>query len=336
MKISNFDTARKAFIIAEIGNNHEGDFELAKDMIIKAVAAGADAVKFQTIVPRELVSSDQVERLAMLEKFQFSYEQFAELSALAQKEGALFMSSPFDEITVRELNKFVPAFKVASCDVTFYPLLKEIAATGKPIIMSTGAASEKEVLNSCKYIQSCWENAGISSLGLALLHCVSSYPTPVNEANLKAVSTLAKTGYVAGYSDHTLGIDAAVMSIGLGARIIEKHFTVDKNYSEFRDHQLSADPNEFKLMVEKIRSAEALLGSGDIAVANCESGNRDLIRRSAAARGNIAKGSIVESANIRWVRPGTGITPDKSETIIGRKATRNLIDGELFKNEDVI
>lgn len=336
MKIANIDTSDRIFVIAEIGNNHEGDFELAKDMIRKAASAGADAVKFQTIIPHELCSSDQVDRLAVLEKFHFSYKQFAELAELAKEQSSIFMSTPFDEISVEELDKFVPAFKVASCDVTFYPLLEAIAKTGKPMIMSTGAASEEEILASCKFIESCWEKNGIDNPGLALLHCVSSYPTPENEANLKAIASLNEAGYESGYSDHTLGLDAAVLSVALGAKIIEKHFTVDKNYSDFRDHQLSANPNEFRQMVDKIRSAEALMGSGRIDVAFCEACNRDLIRRSAAARGDIAEGSVLKCENVRWVRPGTGITPDQANTLIGRKATRRFKDGELLSSEDLV
>ncbi|OEU70984.1 MAG: hypothetical protein BA863_18805 [Desulfovibrio sp. S3730MH75] len=336
MKIANFDTADKTFIIAEIGNNHEGDFELAKQMVIQAAKAGADAVKFQTIIPTELVSSDQIDRIAMLEKFRFSYEQFAELAKLAESEDTLFMSTPFDETTVAALDKFVPAFKVASCDITFLPLLEAIAKTGKPIIMSTGAAGEEEVKKSCDYIESCWKSFNITSPGLAILHCVSSYPTPENEANLKAIATLAKTGHTAGYSDHTLGIDAAIISVALGAKVIEKHFTVDKNHSDFRDHQLSADPEEFKLMVKKIRSAEALMGTGEIAVANCESCNRDQIRRSAAARGDIKKGSEIKCEQMRWVRPGTGFTTDQVDQVLGKKASRDIKDGELFTGKDLV
>ncbi|NDV27164.1 N-acetylneuraminate synthase family protein [Desulfovibrio sp. JC010] len=336
MKIKNKDISNKIFIIAEIGNNHEGDTDIARRLIDEAVDAGVDAVKFQTFVPDEYVSADQVDRKAMLKKFQLSYAEFSELADYATQKGVIFMSTPFDEGSANALNKFVPAFKIASCDVTFYSLLETVAKTGKPIVMSTGAASEAEVLASCKYIESCWEKEGIKNPGLALLHCVSSYPTPEDEANLKAIQTLAETGYISGYSDHTLGIDAAVLSVGLGARIIEKHFTVDKNYSDFRDHQLSADPEELKLMVRKIRSAEALLGSGEIDVADCEFANRDLIRRSAAARGDIAAGEEITADILRWVRPGTGITPAQVENILGKKAAKDLKDGELITAEDLI
>ena len=279
MIINKFDTKDKVFIIAEIGNNHEGDFDLAKKLIYLASESGANAVKFQTIVPEKLIFKEENARLAQLRNYQFSQEQFKDLSVIAQEEGLIFLSTPFDLESANFLNDLVSAFKISSGDNTFFPLIEQIVSTGKPIIMSTGMLRIKELEKSVEFIKGKWENLGIKQ-SLGLLHCVSSYPTSTKDANLSKILSIKKYADVVGYSDHTMGIEAAILSVGMGARIVEKHFTIDNNFSTFHDHKLSADPRTFKLMVEKIREAELLMGKYTDELSNSELNGRTMYRRS--------------------------------------------------------
>ena len=252
MIIGSHDTDDRVLVIAEIGNNHEGDFELAERMIGLAAESGADAVKFQTIIPEELVSVQETERIAQLEKFRLSFDQYAKLANRARKEGVMFLSTPFDLESARFLNQIVPAFKIASGDNNFYPLIETIAQTGKPILLSSGMSTFEDLQEAIDLVLSVWTRTHQIS-EMAVLHCVSNYPTQPDEANLRAIRQIEDLGVTPGYSDHTLGIEAAVLSVALGARIVEKHFTLDHNYSDFRDHKLSADPKGFREMVLRIR-----------------------------------------------------------------------------------
>lgn len=328
MQIDKFNTNDKVFIIAEIGNCHEGNYDLAEEMIVKAAAAGVDAVKFQTIVPEKLVSVKQTQRIAQLSKFQFSYEQFAQLKAVADRAGVVFLSTPFDIESAKFLNDLVPAFKIASGDNTFYPLIEEVAKCKKPIILSTGMTTFDEISEVQRFIFDIWKKLDFAEENLALLHCVVSYPTPIEQANISAMNTLKSLVKTVGYSDHTMGIDAAFMSVAMGARIVEKHFTIDKNYSEFRDHQLSADPKEMKELVEKIRCCETLLGSGEKQLQVNEEQNKIPVRRSIVAATDLAAQHVISWEDLSWVRPGDGIAPGKEHLVIGKKTKIEVKAGE--------
>ena len=335
MKIGEISTRDKVLIIAEIGNNHEGSYTLAEEMIGLAVEAGADAVKFQTIIPERLVSIQQKKRIKQLKKFQLSYDEFTKLSKVAKNEGAIFLSTPFDIDSALFLNELVPAYKIASGDNDFFPLIEVIAKTGKPIIMSTGLANIDEVKKSVKFIKNIWDDQNIDQ-ELALLHCVSSYPTPLENANLLAIRELENIAGVVGYSDHTLGIDAAILSVAVGARIIEKHFTIDNNYSDFHDHKLSANPEDFKEMVEKIRLAEKTLGSGIKKPSPEELENRIKIRRSIVAKHDLSAGHIISIEDLDWVRPGDGIRPGEENKVIGKTMKRAFMAGEKIELEFIV
>jgi len=337
MKIGNINTKEKVFIIAEIGNNHEGNFELAKQMISQAAVAGADAVKFQTFVPKNLVSNDNEERLKQLSKFQLSYDQFAELSLIAKEKGLIFFSTPFDIETAKFLNTIQPIFKIASGDNNFYPLIDTVASFGKPMIVSTGVADLALIKKVYNKIFKIWAGKKKDYPGLALLHCVASYPVPDEQANIASIIYLKKLfpEVIIGYSDHTLGIDAAVLSVIAGARIIEKHFTVDKNYSNFRDHKLSADPKEMRLLVDQVRKAEVMLGIEEKKPQNCENEMNIAGRRSIAAARNLSIGSILAWNDLIWVRPGTGFPPGDENRIIGKKIIRELKMGQVIQQNDI-
>lgn len=334
MNIGAIDTEKRVMIIAEVGNNHEGSYTLAEELIGRAAEAGADAVKFQTIVPERLVSVQQTARIEQLNKFKFSYEQFASLKSVADSEGIAFLSTPFDIESAHFLNSIVPAFKIASGDNTFFPLLEAIATTGKPIIMSAGMTELREIQASKEYIESVWQREGIAS-ELALLHCVVSYPTPPEEANLLAIRALHSLGCTVGYSDHTIGVQAAVLSVALGARIIEKHFTIDNHYSAFRDHQLSANPADLRELVQRVREAELLLGQEAKHVQTAEAGNVVPVRRSIVAARDLPQGHLLQREDISWVRPGGGLAPGKESEILGKVLNRAVQHGEQILAADV-
>ena len=334
MKIDNFNIKKNVFIIAEIGNNHEGDLNLAKKMISLASQAGANAVKFQTIVPTKLVSVKQKDRIKQLERFQFSYDDFMVLSDYAKSENIMFLSTPFDIESCNFLNDIVPAFKIASGDNTFFPLIESIAKTGKPIIMSTGLMTLDEVNRSFSFIKDIWEKHDIKQ-HLALLHCVSSYPTDAENVNLSSMKELEKITKFIGYSDHASGIDACVLAIAFGAKIIEKHFTIDNNYSTFRDHQLSANPHDFKTMVDKIRVSEKMLGDGNKEPNKTELASKQSFRRSIVTKHNLSAGHRIELNDLSWVRPGGGLKPGDEYKVIGKILKFNIDSGTKIKMEDL-
>lgn len=334
MHIGTYNTDDRVFIIAEIGNNHEGDFGRATEMIHVAAETGVDAIKFQTIVPERLVSPTHKERIATLNRFRFSYDQFAQLATTCRNAEVLFLSTPFDLESVSFLNQHVPAFKIASSDNTFFPLLAAIADTQKPVLLSAGLCTAKEIMASIDFLKNAW---GISEVfhRLAVLHCVTSYPTPVEQANLAAIAAIAEIGVTPGYSDHTLGIEAAVLSVACGARIIEKHFTLDKNLSDFRDHRLSADPQDLLELVRRTREAEAMLGDATIQCAACEAKNKASVRRSIVAKTSLTAGARLTLGDLDWLRPGMGLAPGREAMVLGRRLKQAKNPGEMILNTDL-
>ncbi len=325
-----------AFIIAEVGNNHEGDFALAQDMVGLAAEAGVDAVKFQTIVPEFFVNRSDEPRFSTLKKFQLSYAQFEQLSKQAHAAGIQFISTPFDLESAVFLGTICDAIKIASSDNTFFALIEAVAKTAKPMIISTGLADEADVRSAVDTVNKVWGER-IATDALGLLHCVSNYPTSPENANIGAVASLkaAFPDRTIGYSDHTIGIEAARLAVGAGARIIEKHFTIANDHSAFRDHQLSADPATMKLLVETIRATSALLGHGRLEMAPCEVEIAPAIRRSIVAAGPLAIGHVVTQDDLMWTRPGTGMAPGRENDIIGRKLKSPMAEGDPFKPDNL-
>jgi N-acetylneuraminate synthase/N,N'-diacetyllegionaminate synthase len=333
-RIGDVDLDREILVIAEIGNNHEGDPKLAAEMVTLAAEAGAHAVKFQSIDPPKLVSPQQKDRIAQLERFRLAPDDVLSLAALASSKGLIFLSTPFHLGAVDELDPLVPAFKVASGDNEFLPLLEKIAITGKPVLMSCGLADLSTIEASQEAIRRVWRANRLNSF-LVLLHCVSSYPTPPDEANLRAISALATMADVVGYSDHTLGIEAAVAAAALGARVIEKHFTIDKNHSDFRDHKLSADPDELKLLCDRVAVVNRMLGNGEKRKMACEAPLVSAAKRSVAAARDLPQGTILSAADITWLRPGGGIPPGGECALIGLPLRRAVQAGDILRPEDL-
>jgi len=335
MNIGSFDTNKEVMIVAEIGNNHEGSYALAEEMIYKAAQAGADAVKFQTLRADSIVSRSDTKRYEQLKSFELTFDEFTRLSETANKAGLIFFSTPFDLESVRFLNSIVPAFKIASGDNTFYPLIAEISETGKPIIMSTGLSAFDQIVSTKNFIEQIWNKNGIQQ-EMALLHCVASYPVPLDQTNLRAIGNLkAEFNCVVGYSDHTVGIEAAVLSVALGARIIEKHFTLDKNFSDFADHRLSADPTELSELVRRVRQALMQMGDGSIDVMDCEKAAVQKLRRSIVASRDLTPGSRISSEDITWVRPGGGLPPGSEQEILNKILNEPIRQGQMMEIHNV-
>tara|TARA_B100001057_G_C22830876_1_gene943354 strand:+ start:110 stop:1126 length:1017 start_codon:yes stop_codon:yes gene_type:complete len=336
MKIGKIDTNKKVFIVAEIGNNHEGSFDVAKDMIDKAAASGVDAVKFQTFIPEQFVSFKDQSRLNRLRNFQLSYKQFKELSKIAKKKKLIFFSTPLDIESAKFLNTIQPIFKVSSGDNNFYKLIDTVARFGKPMIISTGAADNKDLQKVYDKVYKISLFKKKINKNLAFLHCVSSYPVPNEQVNLASIIYLKKKfpNIVIGYSDHTLGIKSAVLSVVAGARIVEKHFTLDKNYSDFRDHQLSADPDEMRMMVSEIREIEKILGKEEKKMQICEEKMKIEGRRSIAVACDLPSGIKLSVSHLTWVRPATGFAPGQEKKLLGKRLSRDLKKGQIINKGD--
>ncbi len=326
------------FIIAEAGVNHNGDMKLAKKLVDAAKSAGADAVKFQTFKAKDLVSKaamkadyqklaakTQESQLEMLEKMELSYGDFKDLHAYCMGKGILFLSTAFDFDSIDFLESLdVPLYKVPSGEITNLPYLIKIAGTGKPVILSTGISDMDEVASAIEALRD--HGAGM----ITVLHCNTQYPTPFEDANLKAMLTLkARFGLAVGYSDHTLGIEAPVAAVALGATVIEKHFTLDKSL-DGPDHRASLNPRELGAMVTAVRNIEAALGDGIKRPSASETTNKDVVRKSIVARRDIAKGEIFTQENLTVKRPGSGISPMRWFEVLGMRASRDFSEDELI------
>ncbi|KEH98043.1 N-acetylneuraminate synthase [Clostridium massiliodielmoense] len=322
----------KCFIIAEAGVNHNGDIILAKKLVDKAIYAGVDAVKFQTFKTEKLVTryasmakyqKDNIgtedTQFNMLKKLELSYDEFIELKNYCDEKGILFMSTPFDFESAKFLNDIgVEIFKIGSTDLTNIPLLQYVAKFKKPIILSSGMATLGEVEEAVMALR----HNGISDI--AVLHCTSNYPAKIESVNLNAMNTIKNSfNVIGGYSDHTEGITIPIAASALGADIIEKHFTLDKNM-EGPDHKASLNPEELKCMVSEIRKVNIALGSGIKTFTNSEIDTIKVARKSIVASKNIKKGEIITEKHLDYKRPGTGLAPKYYKDIIGKRASIDI------------
>jgi len=339
--MNGIDTS-KVFIIAEAGVNHNGRLDLAYQLIDVAKEVGADAVKFQTFKSENVVSklADKAKyqkkttgsdksQLEMIKKLELSFEDFVKLKKYCDKKEIMFLSTPFDHQSIDFLYDLVDIYKIPSGEIINYPYLKHIATKNKPIIMSTGMANLGEVEEAINTIRSVNSKAKIS-----LLHCTTNYPTPYEEVNLKAMQTLAAACKLpVGYSDHTLGIEVPVAAVAMGAKIIEKHFTLDKKLPG-PDHKASLEPGELKEMVKAIRNIEMALGDGIKKPNKSEIEIMKVARRSLIATRDIRAGEIIKESDIAIKRPGTGILPKFKEIIIEMKLINDIRQDEPFRWEN--
>lgn len=326
-------------IIAEAGVNHNGSIENAKKLVREAKKAGADIVKFQTAKLNSLVSKhaemaeyqkrntgEVTSQREMLKKLLLTYDEFKELAQYCKEVGITFLSTPFDIESIVFLKILgCSVWKVPSGEITNYPYLVEIAKTKLPIILSTGMCTMDEIDSALQLLR---ENGAGE---IKLLHCTTEYPTPFVDVNLKAMLTLKKKfGVEVGYSDHTMGIEIAVAAVAMGATVIEKHFTLDRNM-EGPDHKASLEPDELCNLVESIRNVEIALGDGVKQPTETEIENIKVARKSIIARVPILKGEIFTTDNITTKRPGTGITPMRWNEVIGKQAKRDFLEDELIE-----
>lgn len=333
----------QVLIIAEAGVNHNGDMGLAYKMIDEAKAAGADIIKFQTGKPENVMSrfaqkaeyqkvttGSEESQLEMCKKFELEYEDYVSLKEYCEKVGIHFLSTPFDLESVDFLEGLgCDLWKIPSGEITNLPYLIKIAKTHKPIIMSTGMCMLEEVEAAVEVLNT--HGAG----EISLLHCTTEYPTPYEDVNLKAMLTLQEKFHLkVGYSDHTKGIEVPVAAVAMGASIIEKHFTLDKNM-EGPDHKASLEPDELCSMVRQIRNIEKALGTGDKQPAKSEMKNIEIARKSIVAACDIKAGTVFTEDNLTVKRPGSGISPMKWFEVLGRKASRDYCEDELIDKEGI-
>ncbi len=331
------------FVIAEAGVNHNGDIALAKQLIDAAKQAGAAAVKFQRFKAEKLVAPDAPKadyqkrqtgsdesQLDMIRALQLDLNAQRELAEYAKARDILFLSSPFDEDSLDALVALgMPAIKLGSGELTNHFFLRQVAAKGLPMILSTGMADMREVDQALRVV----EDAGDPPV--ILLHCVSSYPTPVDQCNLAAMDSLRRSfGRVTGWSDHTMGVEVSLAAVARGARLIEKHLTLDKNLPG-PDHAASAEPQELRQMIEGIRAIEAAIGSSDKKAQVCEINTKKVARRSAHAARLLKRGQVLRAADIQMLRPGTGIEAQHAERLIGQVLQQDveagaMLDGSMF------
>ena len=329
-------------IIAEAGVNHNGSLGLAKLLVDKAVEAGADIVKFQTFKSEKMVSKSakQAEyqqknigkssgsQLDMLKKLELSQEDHQELMAYCKEKGIRFLSTAFDMDSVDFLHSLkLGLWKIPSGEVTNYPYLRKIAQYSEPVIISTGMCEISDIEYAIKVLI----KNGLSIDNITILHCNTEYPTPYKDVNLKAMLTIGdKFGVSIGYSDHTEGIEVPIAAVALGATVIEKHFTLDKNM-EGPDHKASLEPNELKAMISAIRNIEQALGTGHKSISESERKNMEAARKSIVAACPIKKGELFTEGNLTVKRPGTGISPMRWDEVIGLIAKRDFLEDQLIE-----
>jgi len=308
------------YVIAEAGSNHDGDLDVAHELVDVAAAAGADAVKFQTFRAETMYVSDagpdgDGSVYEAVQEAEMPAEWIPDLAARCRRRGVEFLSSPFDARAVDELVAHVPAFKVASSTLSHHPLLREIAATDKPVIASTGAHELAEVREALEVLR----DAGATDV--ALLHCVSSYPTPLDDVNVRAVARLAREFDVpVGLSDHTTQpATASAAAVALGASVVEKHFTLDSSRPGL-DHSFALEPDQLATMVEAIRDTERALGTGTVGVQAAERDWHREARRSIHARRDLEPGATITEADVAVLRPAhreKGLEPKHLDAVVG-------------------
>ncbi len=343
IKIENYG---KPYIVAEIGANHNGDMNLAKKMIKKAKECGANAVKFQSWSDKSLIAREEYERNQvytdspkkhfgsleeMVKKYYLRKEQHFELKEYCDKIGIEFSSTPFSKEEVDLLMELdVPYIKVASMDINNLELLKYISKQKKPIILSTGMATLGEIEKAVETIKD------EGNTDIVLLHCISIYPPKMEDINLNNIITLRNAfNLPVGFSDHTIGTSIPIASIALGACVIEKHFTLDKNLPGW-DHEVSADPNELKYICEEGEKVYKALGKFQRIVSDDEKNKIKKFRRSIVLKRDMNTGEIVKYDDLTFKRPGTGIKPDELQYVLGRKLNKNKSYDDLLKWEDLI
>lgn len=337
----------KVIIIAEAGVNHNGDMQVAKKLIDAAVNAGVDYVKFQTFKADNLVSKSAKKaeyqsvnindgddsQYDMLKNLELSHENHLELISYCAERNIKFFSTAFDVEGVNYLNDLgLSFFKIPSGEITNYPYLKAVALCNKPVVMSTGMCLESEIKDALDVLL----KFGLKKEDISILHCNTEYPTPMKDVNLKAMLSIQKTfGVPIGYSDHTLGIEVPIAAVAMGAKIIEKHFTLDRLLPG-PDHAASLEPDELKEMVKAIRNVEAAIsGDGEKVPSQSETKNIAIARKSIYLKKNLVKGHVITDEDLISLRPGDGISPMQWENILGKTLITNKMEFDKLLISDI-
>ncbi len=341
MKIAGFKVGnKKVFVIAEIGNNHNGSFDLALEMVDAAHEAGADCVKFQmrnmSSVYRKKSLAKEGEDLGteyvldLLERFQLSQEEHKKVAEYCEHKGILYMCTPWDSDSVRNLEFFnVQAYKVASADLTNLPLIDTLVSTQKPLILSTGMSSKEEIQITVNFLNK-------KKAEFALLHCNSTYPAPLHDINLNFINKLREIHPLIGYSGHERGIAVTLAAVGLGAKIVERHFTFDRDM-EGPDHSASLEKEEFKLLVSGIREIEEGLGDGLVRkISQGEMINRENLAKSLVASQDLVKGTTIKSEHLKVLSPGQGLSAQNYSKLLGSVLTRDMLEEDYFYPSDLL
>jgi N,N'-diacetyllegionaminate synthase len=340
VRIGRVDLNEAPLVMAEIGNNHEGRTDVARELVERAAEAGADAVKLQVFDPSRFVRPSQRDRLEQLSRFQLPDQELAALCEQIHSLGLLAVATPLDLESVGFLEGRVDALKIASGDNDFFPLIERVADTELPMIISSGLAEVGDIRKAKGTAEGRWAERGIQQ-EVAVLHCVSAYPVDPEAWDLGRIRVLAEAlGCTVGYSDHAIGIEACVAAAAIGARIIEKHFTLDHDFSNFRDHKLSAEPGELAKLVREVRRASAegedeppaTQGAARRAL---EEPNRNALRRSIVAGAELRRGHRLELGDLAWMRPRDGLAPGEEDLLLGRTLRRDLRLGETITTADV-
>jgi N,N'-diacetyllegionaminate synthase len=332
MQLFGKDLSRETALIAEIGVNHEGDPDKAVELLRLAAAAGADAVKFQSYTPARFVSTDDPERLARVTRFGLDEAAHRRLAAEAQKAGVAFLSTPVTEDWVPLLAELGAAIKIMSGDLTFPTTIRAAAATGKPVLLSTGGGTIEEIDRAVGWVR---DEVGEAALAerLVILHCVSAYPTPPAEANLTAIATMAAryAPIPVGYSNHVTGPEAVIAAVALGAQLVEVHFTDRKEGREFRDHSLSADPEDLAYLARTIPEVRSARGDGEKVPQACERPAVAAIRKGVIAARDLPAGRRLTREDLMFARPGSEVPALEIESVVGRTLTAPLSEGGVLK-----
>lgn len=329
MKLFGKDLDREVVVVAEIGVNHEGNVDVAATLIRLAHEAGADAVKLQSYTPERFASSADPVRQERVRRFCLDRQAHYRLAEEASRMGATLFSSAITEDVIPLLAELFPAIKVASGDLNFEPIVREAASTGKPVLLSTGNSTIEEIDQA---VQWCREEVGAAALAdrIVLLHCVSAYPTPIEQANLLTIPFLKERfGLVAGYSSHVLGVEAALAAVALGARVIEVHVTDRREGREFRDHAISYEPHELASLIASVRKVTVSLGKPGKHIQPAEMTIRAAMRKGIVAARDLAAGTVLSKDDVMYARPATEFAAAELPKILGRRLTVALRYGEL-------
>jgi|TARA_Y100000034_G_scaffold110889_1_gene143439 N-acetylneuraminate synthase/N,N'-diacetyllegionaminate synthase len=336
--------SNKCFIIAEIGVNHNGDLKLAKDIIYQAKKCGVDAVKFQTFKAEEFITDTNLtytyksqgkevteSQIDMFKRYEFSKKQWKQIFDFCDEVDVLCFTTPQNKSDLDFIMSItdLKLIKVGSDDLTNSPLLKYYASKDIPMIISTGMSYENEIEKAISIIR----DGGCEDL--TVLHCVSSYPTSIEDVNMRKMLNIKnKFGVKVGFSDHTIDYFSAIVAVSMGASVVEKHFTMDKNLPG-PDHWFSTDVNGMKLLVDNIRKVESILGDSKLVPTEDEINTRKICRRSIVAKDNLTSGTILTSENLDFKRPGEGLSPSEIEKLIGKRIISDIKSNQIIKMEDI-